>query len=101
MENLDLAAPHLLVGKLIGTNKIEGKILSINTNNLQVKITKLEDPEYSKYLEVDHIYTMFRHEYWKDHLLLWEIEPNSLKKEDAEVFLQWEKGKGWEWDLDQ
>lgn len=102
IDNLtDLIEPDLFIGKEIGNSSLKGKIISFANYNIQMEIIKLNDKYYERYLDVGKVYPMFRHTYWNGNLLLWEVKPESMKRQVSQVLLQWEKDIGWSWDLDQ
>ena len=98
----DQDAPNLFVGKLIGDNRLEGKVISFDENNIQMEITKIDDKYFERYMDVGKTYPMFRHEHWtfERGLMLWEVDPASMKRDVSQILLQWEEKIGWTWDLD-
>ncbi len=96
----DNNGPNLFIGKLIGNSRLEGKIISFDTKNIIIEIIKLNDKIFEKYLDLNKTYSLFRHEWWTDNLIVWEIEPESMKRCVSQFILQWEKDIGWAWDLD-
>ena len=96
----DLDNPNLYIGKEIGGLNIKGKVLSFDDSNIQMQIIMLDDELYERYFDLNHIYPLFKHEYWTGNLLLWEVEPSSMKRDFSQILLQWEKDIGWTWDLD-
>lgn len=100
----DKKAPNLFVGKEIGDSTLKGRVISFDDNNIEMEIIKLNDPHgrYERYMDVGKRYPLFRHEYWtfERGLMLWEVKPESMKRDVSQILLQWEKDIGWNWDLD-
>lgn len=96
----DLDAPNLFVGKLIGNSYLQGKVLSFDDNGIQIEVTALNNKYFERYLDLGGIYSLFQHKHWKSDLLLWEIDPKTMKRAVSQLLLQWEKEIGWTWDLD-
>jgi hypothetical protein len=98
--NEDLYKPNLYIGKLIGDKHLQGKVISFDNENISIEITLLDDEYYERYLDLGKIYPLFQHKHWEGSLLLWEIEPKTMKRHSSQLLLQWEKDSGWSWDLD-
>jgi hypothetical protein len=96
----DLNEPNLFIGKEIGTSSLKGKIISFDDNNIKMKIITLHDELYERYFDLNEVYPLFKHTYWTGNLLLWEVNPESMKRQYSQILLQWEKDIGWTWDLD-
>lgn len=100
MDNLDKNEPNLFVGKLIGNSHLEGKVISFDDNSITVEITKLNDKYYERYVDLGKSYPLVRLKHWQGNLLMWEVDPQSMKRSVSQLLLQWEKNIGWTWDLD-
>lgn len=96
----DADKPNLFVGKLIGNSKLEAKVLSFDDNNIEIQVTQLNDKYFERYLDVGGKYPLFRHQGWNGSLLLWEVDPDHMKRDVSQILLQWEENIGWTWDLD-
>jgi hypothetical protein len=100
MMSEDLDKPNLFVGKEIGNKMIMGKVVSFDENNIEMKIIKLDDEYFERYVNLGNTYPLFRHQYWNGDLFLWEVEPDSMKRQVSQILLQWKKEIGWSWDMD-
>lgn len=100
----DLCVPNLFVGKEIGDSTLKGKVISFDENNIQMQIIELNDKHgrFERYMDIGVTYPMFRHESWtfERGLMLWEVKPESMKRDVSQILLQWEEELGWTWDLD-
>lgn len=96
----DLDKPNLFVGKKIGNKFLEGKVISFDENNIQMEILMVNDKYFERYLDAGKTYPLFRHQDWNGDLLLWEVDPASMKRDVSQILLQWESEVGWTWDLD-
>lgn len=100
----DKDAPNLFVGKEIGDHVLKGRVISFDDDGIEMEIIELNDPHgrYGRYMDVGKKYPMFRHKYWtfERGLMLWEVDPKSMKRDVSQILLQWEKDIGWTWDLD-
>lgn len=65
-----------------------------------IQVVALKNEYFERYLDLNKIYPLFKHDYWKGNLQLWEIEPRSMKRAVSQLLLQWENEVGWNWDLD-
>jgi len=100
----DKDAPNLFLGKEIGDSTLKGKVISFDENNIEMEIIELNDKHgrFERYFDIGKRYPIFRHQHWtfERGLMLWEVEPSSMKRDVSQILLQWEEGIGWTWDLD-
>lgn len=102
-DDEDLEAPNLFVGKKIGDADADllGEVIAFDEDGIQMKILLITDRHFNKYMDVGNVYSMFRHKHWtfEEGLMLWEVEPSSMKRSNSQIILQWENDLGWTWDL--
>lgn len=91
--------PGLYVGKKIGDKRLRGEVISFNGYNMVMEIVSLDDKYYDEYLDSGGIYPLFRHQHMHKDLLIWEVQPTSMKRRVSPLLLMWEKGIGWRWSL--
>ena len=96
----DNEAPNLFVGKKIGCPRLEGEVISFDDDGMLIKITKVNDKYFERYVDVGQTYPLFAHKHWRGELLLWKVKSESMKRQVSQLLLQWEKEIGWNWDLD-
>lgn len=97
----DKDSPNIFIGKEIGTLHLKGKVISFDNDTMQMQIIELSDKYYERYLDLGKTYPMFRHQQWslEEGLILWEVDPLSMKRDVSQLLLQWEEYIGWCWDL--
>jgi hypothetical protein len=102
----DRDAPNLYAGKIISDRNLEYEVISIepDMNNMTVKVMRIDWDVLGRYLDVGNTYPVFKHksEYFTEEkgMVIWEVEPTSMKRDVSQILLAWEKDIGWSWEVD-
>lgn len=97
----DKESTNIFVGKIIDDGSVKCEVVAHhNKNNMHVKILEIKWPRIGTYLDIGKIYPVFKHSGWGKDLEVWEISGKRMKRSTSQLILQWEKGRGWTWDLD-
>jgi len=103
-SSLEDKSPDLFIGKEMGDKRFKAKIVSINDeNNFKIQVIALDDERFKCYVDLGEIYKMRRHTFWtieEYKHLLFEIDPDTMKRDVSQFFLYWWEDTGWSWELD-
>jgi hypothetical protein len=97
----DRDAPNLFVGKIINDGSIRCEVISCTEDDFRIKILEIKWARLGTYMDLEQTYSL-RSCYKSNNgeMMVWEVDPETMKRHTSQVLLAWEKDSGWSWDLD-
>jgi pyruvate dehydrogenase complex dehydrogenase (E1) component len=95
----DRDAPNLFVGKIINDGSIRCEVVSCTEDDFRIKILEIHWDRLGIYMDLGQNYPL-RFCFNCERMMVWEADPETMKRNTSQVILAWEKGIGWIWDLD-
>jgi hypothetical protein len=97
----DKDAPNLFVGKFIKDQSLTCEVIACANDDFRVMPLKIQWERLGTYMDVGKIYPLrVVYESKNGEMKIWEVDPETMKRNTSQVLLAWEKNIGWTWDLD-
>lgn len=97
----DRDAPNLFVGKVLDDRNIKCEVVSCTEEYFRIKILEIRWVRLGTYMDLGCIYPLkLCYDSGDGEMMVWEIDPDTMKRSTSQVLLAWEKDLGWTWDLD-
>lgn len=100
-KECDLDAPNLFFGRFIKDRNITCEVIGADEDDFRVMILKIAWDRLGTYLDVGKTYPLRQvYQSQNGEMKIWEVIPETMKRQTSQVLLAWEKDVGWSWDLD-